>query len=209
MAMSLREKKFNPFYPDLMGRFCNYNRRFNLTVQFAVWDRWKEVGALSVKGQVRFLKFRVKIGILLSGQFRSPYSLSLGQRSPAHNSSEGKFEFLFLKTSNILIFTGGRLGSAHKNSIGRVAEVIPTAWGNSQKCAQEDLRAFGNFLPFSKKLLFLSNFTDLFSVRRKEGLKIDVAVRRNARLAVDSPEDVARPPDSRRPRYGTTIILRN
>ncbi len=54
MAMSLREKKFNPFYPDLMGRFCNYNRRFNLTVQFAVWDRWKEVGALSVKGQVRF-----------------------------------------------------------------------------------------------------------------------------------------------------------
>ncbi|XP_067649501.1 nucleolar MIF4G domain-containing protein 1-like [Haliotis asinina] len=43
----LQETKYNPFYAFLAQKFCEFDRRFQMTVQFNLWDRYKEMGSLS------------------------------------------------------------------------------------------------------------------------------------------------------------------
>ncbi|XP_046363929.2 nucleolar MIF4G domain-containing protein 1-like [Haliotis rufescens] len=43
----LQEKKFNPFYAFLAQKFCEFDRRFQMTVQFNLWDRYKEMGGVA------------------------------------------------------------------------------------------------------------------------------------------------------------------
>ncbi|KAK3101352.1 hypothetical protein FSP39_002929 [Pinctada imbricata] len=42
-----QEKTFNPFYALLMQKFCECDRRFQMTFQFALWDKFKEMGNLT------------------------------------------------------------------------------------------------------------------------------------------------------------------
>ncbi|KZC07820.1 Nucleolar MIF4G domain-containing protein 1 [Dufourea novaeangliae] len=37
----LQENKFNPYYAVLAQKFCEYNRKYQLTIQYAVWDKLK------------------------------------------------------------------------------------------------------------------------------------------------------------------------
>ncbi|XP_048376309.1 nucleolar MIF4G domain-containing protein 1 [Stegostoma tigrinum] len=39
----LQEKTFNPFYAFLTQKFCEYNRRFQMTFQFSMWDRFRDL----------------------------------------------------------------------------------------------------------------------------------------------------------------------
>uniref|UniRef100_V9KM10 Nucleolar MIF4G domain-containing protein 1 n=1 Tax=Callorhinchus milii TaxID=7868 RepID=V9KM10_CALMI len=39
----LQEKTFNPFYAFLVGKFCEYERRFQMTFQFTMWDRFRDL----------------------------------------------------------------------------------------------------------------------------------------------------------------------
>ncbi|KAF1769840.1 hypothetical protein GCK72_001657 [Caenorhabditis remanei] len=42
IAMMMKEKTFNAFYAALLQRFCEFNKRFVITLQFALWDRLRE-----------------------------------------------------------------------------------------------------------------------------------------------------------------------
>ncbi|CAO4362928.1 unnamed protein product [Caenorhabditis nigoni] len=46
IAMMMKEKTFNAFYAALLQRFCEFNRRFVITLQFALWDRLRECDQL-------------------------------------------------------------------------------------------------------------------------------------------------------------------
>ncbi|XP_036452699.1 LOW QUALITY PROTEIN: nucleolar MIF4G domain-containing protein 1 [Colossoma macropomum] len=43
----LQEKNFNGFYAVLAEKFCAHDRRFQMTVQFCLWDKFKELASLS------------------------------------------------------------------------------------------------------------------------------------------------------------------
>ncbi|XP_044942217.1 nucleolar MIF4G domain-containing protein 1 isoform X2 [Mustela putorius furo] len=39
----LQEKTYNPFYAFLAGKFCEYQRRFQMTFQFSIWDKFRDL----------------------------------------------------------------------------------------------------------------------------------------------------------------------
>ncbi|XP_060104043.1 nucleolar MIF4G domain-containing protein 1 [Heteronotia binoei] len=43
----LQEKTYNPFYAYLSAKFCEYDRRFQMTFQFSMWDKIRDLGNLS------------------------------------------------------------------------------------------------------------------------------------------------------------------
>ncbi|XP_069715406.1 nucleolar MIF4G domain-containing protein 1 [Phaenicophaeus curvirostris] len=43
----LQEKTYNPFYAFLADKFCQYERRFQVTFQFSIWDKIKDLENLS------------------------------------------------------------------------------------------------------------------------------------------------------------------
>ncbi|XP_025925056.1 nucleolar MIF4G domain-containing protein 1 [Apteryx rowi] len=43
----LQEKTYNPFYAFLGSKFCEYERRFQMTFQFSIWDKIRDLGNLS------------------------------------------------------------------------------------------------------------------------------------------------------------------
>ncbi|KAI1242589.1 Nucleolar MIF4G domain-containing protein 1, partial [Lamprotornis superbus] len=43
----LHEKTFNPFYAFLADKFCGYERRFQVTFQFSIWDKIRDLENLS------------------------------------------------------------------------------------------------------------------------------------------------------------------
>ncbi|CAK6434187.1 unnamed protein product [Pipistrellus nathusii] len=43
MDCCLQEKTYNPFYAFLAGKFCDYERRFQMTFQFSIWDKFRDL----------------------------------------------------------------------------------------------------------------------------------------------------------------------
>ncbi|XP_036617842.1 nucleolar MIF4G domain-containing protein 1 [Trichosurus vulpecula] len=43
----LQEKIYNPFYAFLASKFCEYERRFQMTFQFSIWDKFRDLENLS------------------------------------------------------------------------------------------------------------------------------------------------------------------
>lgn len=39
----LSENTFNPYYAVLAQKFCDYDRKYQLSIQFALWDRIKDI----------------------------------------------------------------------------------------------------------------------------------------------------------------------
>uniref|UniRef100_A0A8R1E790 MI domain-containing protein n=1 Tax=Caenorhabditis japonica TaxID=281687 RepID=A0A8R1E790_CAEJA len=46
IAMMMKEKTFNAFYAELLQRFCEFNKRFVITLQFALWDQLRDCDGL-------------------------------------------------------------------------------------------------------------------------------------------------------------------
>ncbi|XP_069109794.1 nucleolar MIF4G domain-containing protein 1-like [Argopecten irradians] len=46
-----QEKTFNPFYAYVLQKFCEYDRRFQMTFQFTMWDKFKEMSNLSERNR--------------------------------------------------------------------------------------------------------------------------------------------------------------
>ncbi|XP_058929679.1 nucleolar MIF4G domain-containing protein 1 isoform X3 [Kogia breviceps] len=42
----LQEKTYNPFYAFLAGKFCDYARSFQMTFQFSIWDKFRDLETL-------------------------------------------------------------------------------------------------------------------------------------------------------------------
>uniref|UniRef100_A0A3Q0SEB9 Nucleolar MIF4G domain-containing protein 1 n=1 Tax=Amphilophus citrinellus TaxID=61819 RepID=A0A3Q0SEB9_AMPCI len=47
MDCCLQEKNFNAFYAVLGEKFCSHDRRFQMTFQFSLWDKFRELPSLS------------------------------------------------------------------------------------------------------------------------------------------------------------------
>ncbi|CAI5439054.1 unnamed protein product [Caenorhabditis angaria] len=48
VLMMLKEKTYNAFYAAILQRFCEFNKRFVITLQYALWDRLRECDTLKV-----------------------------------------------------------------------------------------------------------------------------------------------------------------
>uniref|UniRef100_A0A182T511 MI domain-containing protein n=1 Tax=Anopheles maculatus TaxID=74869 RepID=A0A182T511_9DIPT len=62
---SLAEKEYNPYYSVLSQKFCDYDRRYQLAIQYALWDRLKEIHSLQqqqVRNLARFLTHLIAEG---------------------------------------------------------------------------------------------------------------------------------------------------
>ena len=42
----LQEKKFNPYYSELMIKLANFDRKYRMACQYSIWDRVKEIASL-------------------------------------------------------------------------------------------------------------------------------------------------------------------
>ncbi|XP_053668292.1 nucleolar MIF4G domain-containing protein 1 homolog [Anopheles marshallii] len=62
---SLAEKEYNPYYGVLSQKFCDFDRRYQLAIQYALWDRLKEIHALQqqqVRNLARFITHLIAEG---------------------------------------------------------------------------------------------------------------------------------------------------
>ncbi|XP_059152514.1 nucleolar MIF4G domain-containing protein 1-like [Physella acuta] len=59
MHCCMNEKEYNPFYSFLAQKLCLFDRRFMITVQFSMWDKFKGIDSMDKLS-------RVKLGHLLS-----------------------------------------------------------------------------------------------------------------------------------------------
>lgn len=61
----LSEKIFNPYYAVLTQKFCDFDRKYQLAVQFALWDRIKDLAAqtpVQTKNMAQFLIHLIEHG---------------------------------------------------------------------------------------------------------------------------------------------------
>ncbi|KAF7402259.1 hypothetical protein HZH66_004526 [Vespula vulgaris] len=57
MDCCLQEKKFNPYYAVLAERFCLCDRKYQLTIQYMLWDKFKILDNYNVKQLANLAKF--------------------------------------------------------------------------------------------------------------------------------------------------------
>ncbi|KAF7405628.1 hypothetical protein HZH68_004997 [Vespula germanica] len=57
MDCCLQEKKFNPYYAVLAERFCVCDRKYQLTIQYMLWDKFKILDNYNVKQLANLAKF--------------------------------------------------------------------------------------------------------------------------------------------------------
>lgn len=43
----MQEKNFNPYYAFLLQKFCSSNRKYQIAIQFAVWDKIRELSVMT------------------------------------------------------------------------------------------------------------------------------------------------------------------
>lgn len=63
MDCCLQEKKFNPYYAILAERFCVYDRKYQLTIQYMMWDKFKILDNYNAKQLTSLAKFLIHLFI--------------------------------------------------------------------------------------------------------------------------------------------------
>ncbi|XP_015186213.1 PREDICTED: nucleolar MIF4G domain-containing protein 1 homolog [Polistes dominula] len=63
MDCCLQEKKFNPYYAILAERFCVYDRKYQLTIQYMLWDKFKILDNYNAKQLTNLAKFLIHLFI--------------------------------------------------------------------------------------------------------------------------------------------------
>lgn len=61
----LSEKQFNPYYGVLAQKFCDFDRKYQLAIQFALWDRIKDLQShtnIQVKNVAKLLQHLIENG---------------------------------------------------------------------------------------------------------------------------------------------------
>nr|XP_033331195.1 nucleolar MIF4G domain-containing protein 1 homolog [Megalopta genalis] len=62
MHCCLQENKFNPYYAVLAQKLCEYNRKYQLTIQYSFWDKLKTLstyGTKQLSNLARFLTYLI------------------------------------------------------------------------------------------------------------------------------------------------------
>jgi nucleolar MIF4G domain-containing protein 1 len=57
----LSEKEYNPYYSIIAQKFCDYNRKFLLAIQFSLWDKIKSIESLSIKQVSNLARFIIHL----------------------------------------------------------------------------------------------------------------------------------------------------
>ncbi|KAJ9584416.1 hypothetical protein L9F63_021236 [Diploptera punctata] len=57
MHCCLQEKQFNPYYCHLAQKFCDFDRKFQIIIQYALWDKFKELQNISPFQLTNLAKF--------------------------------------------------------------------------------------------------------------------------------------------------------
>ncbi|KAL6264325.1 hypothetical protein P5V15_004434 [Pogonomyrmex californicus] len=57
----MQEKKFNPYYAVLTQKLCDSNRKYQLTIQYALWDKLKTLNDLNTKQLTNLSKFLIHL----------------------------------------------------------------------------------------------------------------------------------------------------
>uniref|UniRef100_A0A8C5S8R9 Nucleolar protein with MIF4G domain 1 n=1 Tax=Laticauda laticaudata TaxID=8630 RepID=A0A8C5S8R9_LATLA len=57
----LQEKTYNPFYAYLSAKFCEYEKRFQITFQFSIWDKIRDLGNLSTTAFSNLVKLVIHL----------------------------------------------------------------------------------------------------------------------------------------------------
>ncbi|GAB1600862.1 nucleolar MIF4G domain-containing protein 1-like [Argonauta hians] len=52
----IQEKEYNPYYAHLLQKFCEFHRRFQMTFQFNLWDKLKDMSPLSATMMLNLAK---------------------------------------------------------------------------------------------------------------------------------------------------------
>lgn len=63
----LQEKNFNPYYAFLAGKFSTFARKYQMTLQFSLWDKFKELSTMKphqIKNLAKFLSHCFTTGAL-------------------------------------------------------------------------------------------------------------------------------------------------
>lgn len=61
----LSEKIFNPYYAVLTQKFCDFDRKYQLAVQFALWDRIKDLSShtpVQIKNMAQYFIYLIEHG---------------------------------------------------------------------------------------------------------------------------------------------------
>ncbi|XP_012270111.1 nucleolar MIF4G domain-containing protein 1 [Orussus abietinus] len=53
----LQEKKFNPYYAVLAEKFCNFDRKYQMTIQYTLWDKLKILQSYNSKQLANLAQF--------------------------------------------------------------------------------------------------------------------------------------------------------
>ncbi|XP_069361170.1 nucleolar MIF4G domain-containing protein 1 homolog isoform X1 [Maniola hyperantus] len=61
LACCLQEKSYNPYYGVLGQKLCDYDRKYQLSIQYSVWDKIKELDSLSKQGMTNLAQFLIHI----------------------------------------------------------------------------------------------------------------------------------------------------
>ncbi|XP_069067249.1 nucleolar MIF4G domain-containing protein 1 isoform X2 [Pleurodeles waltl] len=57
----LQEKTYNPFYSFLSAKFCEYDRRFQMTFQFSIWDKFRDLENLTTSSVSNLVQLLVQL----------------------------------------------------------------------------------------------------------------------------------------------------
>jgi nucleolar MIF4G domain-containing protein 1 len=58
---ALNEKAYNPYYSYLLQKFCEYDRRFKMTLQFHTWDKFKLITSMTKQQLTNFAQTYVHL----------------------------------------------------------------------------------------------------------------------------------------------------
>ncbi|TRY88693.1 hypothetical protein DNTS_026132, partial [Danionella cerebrum] len=97
MDCCLQEKMFNRFYAVLAEKFCSHDRRFQMTFQFSLWDKFKELANLSSRS------FSNLVQLLTHLLQRKSLSLSILKAIEFGELDKPKVKFLKQILSKLLI----------------------------------------------------------------------------------------------------------
>ncbi|XP_045774955.1 nucleolar MIF4G domain-containing protein 1 isoform X1 [Maniola jurtina] len=61
LACCLQEKTYNPYYGVLGQKLCDYDRKYQLSIQYSVWDKIKELDSLSKQGTANLAQFLIHL----------------------------------------------------------------------------------------------------------------------------------------------------
>ncbi|CAG4942738.1 unnamed protein product [Parnassius apollo] len=61
LACCLHEKTYNPYYAVLAQKLCDFDRKYQLSIQFSVWDKIKEMETLPKQSMTNLAQFLIHL----------------------------------------------------------------------------------------------------------------------------------------------------